>query len=476
MPPATPRSALRRAVELVRLSLSTHEQDFTKGSLSRAVVLLAIPMVLEPLMEALFAVADVFFVAKVSSDAVAALGLTEGLVTLVYTVGFGLAIPTTALVARRVGEGGKQDPADVAVQANLVGVLASLPLAVLGVALAGPLLSLMGASDAVREVGTTYAAITLGSSPLIVLLFVNAAIFRGSGDAVVPLWALWLANGVNLVLDPCLIFGLGPFPELGVTGAAIASLIGRSSGVAYLWWRLWRGTPRVQVRKEHLRFLPKVSAELWQLAWGSLGQLIVETSSWVLLTRIVALSGSAAVAGYTIAIRVLLFFLMPAWGLSGAAATLVGQSLGAKLPERAERSIWMTGIVNFAFLAGVTALCLLSADAISAAFTKDAAVAQIAAPGIRTVAYGYVFYAWGMVFIQSFNGAGDTRTPFWLNLICFWFFKLPLAYFLSVHVAATRGTSGVFLAVCLAYSLNALLAFLWFKSGRWKSQFSPAAP
>jgi putative MATE family efflux protein len=459
-------------VALVRLALSSQEQDFTRTPLGRAVLLLAIPMVLEPLMEALFAVADVFFVAKLGADAVAVLGLTEGLITLVYTLGFGLAIPATALVARRIGEGRRQDAASVAVQANLVGLLTAIPLAAAGVLLAGPALSLMGATRDVVELGTAYAAITLGSAPVIVLLFVNAAIFRGAGNAVVPLRALWLANGINLVLDPCLIFGLGPFPELGVLGAGIASLIGRSAGVAYMWWLLLRGTARVRISREHLRFDADVSGQLWRLSWGSLGQLLIETSSWVLLTRIVALSGSVAVAGYTIAIRILLFFLMPAWGLSSAAATLVGQNLGAKQPERAERAIWLTGGVNFAFLGGVTVLCLVAADPISRAFSGDGVVQQLAAQGVRTVAYGYVFYAWGMVFVQSFNGAGDTRTPFWLNLFCFWLFKLPLAYFLSVHVTATRGTFGVFLAVCLAYSLNAALAFVWFRSGRWKTRFA----
>ncbi|MBX3129047.1 MAG: MATE family efflux transporter [Polyangiaceae bacterium] len=463
--------AVGRLARFVRLALSTHDHDFTRGSLRKAVLLLALPMVLEPLMEALFTVADALFVGRLGADALAVLGLTEGVVTLVYTVGFGLGIPVTAMIARRIGEHDHEGAARVAVQANIVALLVGSLLGVVGALYGREALALMGASPEVIALGGPYAAITLGSTPVIVLLFVNAAIFRGAGDAVVALRALWLANGINLLLDPCLIFGLGPFPEWGVTGAAAATVVGRGVGAVYLIWCLLRGTSRLSFSRRHLRVEVPLMRELGRLSVGGIGQLLVETSSWVILARIVALSGSVAIAGYTVALRVLVFALMPAWGLAGAAATLVGQNLGAQQPERATRALWLTGIVNSAFLGAVTIVCLTLAGPITAAFTPDAEVQAVAAFGVRVVALGYVFYAWGMVLTQAFNGAGDTRTPFILNLVCFWAFKLPLAYFLSKSVGVTSGPAGVFWAICVAYSLNATLAFVWFRSGRWKRGF-----
>lgn len=461
-------SALRRLTELFRTALSSHDHDFTSGSIGRAVALLAVPMVLEPLMESLFAVVDVLFIGRLGAGAVASVGLTEGLIVLIYTIGFGLGIPTTALVARAIGEGRPERSAVFVVQALLASLAVALPVAVAGWVFAEPLLALMGAEPAVQATGAGYARIMLASSPLITVLFVLAAAFRGSGDAVVSLRALWLANGLNIVLDPCLIFGLGPFPELGLEGAALATVFGRGLGVVYLLWRLLGGTARLRLLASDLRVDGKALGELLRLSVGGIGQLLVETTSWVFLVRVVSLSGSVAVAGYTIAIRLFLFCLMPAWGLSGAAATLVGQNLGAQKPERAERALWITGWTNMAYLAVITVLYMVAGSLLARAFTDDLAVRPVAAEGLRIIAYGCVFYGWGMVLVQAFNGAGDTRTPFVLNLVCFWAVKLPLAYVLSTRVPAFGGASGVYVAVALAYSLNAVLAFVWFRTGRWK--------
>ncbi len=460
-------SPLRRLLHFLRLALSSHDHDFTRGSLVRGVLLLAVPMVLEPMMESFFMLADAFFVGRLGPDAVAVLGLTEALVVLVFTVGMGLGIPATAMVAQRVGRKDDEGAARAAAQANWIALSVALPIALLGGVFAEEALGMMGASAEVRAMGTPYAQITLASAPIIVLLFVNAAVLRGSGDAASALWALWIANGLNIILDPLFIFGLGPVPGMGVTGAAVATLLGRSLGVVYLLWRLTRGSPRVRVALRHFQIRPELLRELSRLAVGGLGQLIVETSSWVLLTRIVALSGSVAVAGYTIALRILLFALLPAWGLSGAAATLVGQNLGAGHVPRARRAVRVTGFANAVFLGVVTIACVLAPEPMMAAFTDDPEAIRFGADGVLVVGLGYIFYAWGMVLTQALNGAGDTRTPFFLNLVCFWAFKIPLAYYLSTQVEATRGPLGVFIAIALAYSLNAVLAGVAFRRATW---------
>lgn len=463
-----------RLLSFLRLALSSHEHDFTRGSLASGMLLLAVPMVLEPLMESLFMLADALFVGRLGPNALAVLGLTEALVVLVFTVGMGLGIPATTMVAQRIGRGDREGAERAAVQANGVALLASLPLGAAGALFAPQLLSLMGASTEVIALGTPYARITLASAPVIVLLFVNAAVLRGAGDAASALWALWLANGLNIVLDPLFIFGLGAVPGLGVTGAAVATLIGRSAGVVYLLWRLTRGSPRLRVRPAQLRLDPPLMRELWRLAVGGMGQLIVETTSWVLLARIVAQSGSVALAGYTVALRILLFALMPAWGLSGAAATLVGQNLGAGQPERARRAVVVTGVANAVFLGSVTVVCLLLSEPMVRLFTDDPVAVRLGAEGVRIVGLGYVFYAWGMVLNQALNGAGDTRTPFRLNVLCFWGFKLPLAWFLSTRIESTLGTLGVFIAVAVAYSLNALLVGAAFRRANWTLARPPA--
>lgn len=469
-PPSTPPSSSTTATgvasawALVRAALSGEvRDDIARGSLKRAIPLLAIPMVLEMSMEALFAICDVFFVARLGADAIATVGLTESLMALFYAVAFGLAMPVTAIVARRVGEGERAEAARAGAQAiwlgAIVGGLMALP------ALAAPTaLRLMGAEASVVEHGSTFAAISLMTSPIIVLLFVNNAVFRGAGDAVRAMRALWIANGINIMLDPCLIFGLGPFPEMGVTGAAVATAIGRGVGLAYQLAHLWHGTS-LRLRG-HFAFVPAIARRLLRLSLGGTAQHLVETGGWVLLVRIVAGFGSTAVAGYTIAIRVAMFTMMPAWGFSNATATLVGQSLGARDPERAERAVWLSGMYNMVFLGLIAVVFLVAPDHVARLFTDDDEVRTSAAMAMHIIAYGYLFYAWQMVTQQAFNGAGDTATPAWINFGCFWVTQLPLAWLLAHPLG--MGPSGIFTAVAVSYSLAALVSIAVFRRGRWK--------
>jgi putative MATE family efflux protein len=456
-----------RWIQLLRAAISGSESGLTDMSLRRAVILLAVPMVLEMSMESLFAICDVFFVAKLGAEPVAVIGLCEGLMAIVYALGMGIAMPATALVARRMGEAAPERAAQAAVQAIALGVLVGGALSIPAAWLAPDLLTLMGASDSVVAIGTNYARFSLASSVIIVLLFVCGGIFRGAGDAAMAMRALWLANLINIVLDPCLIFGVGPFPELGLTGAGAATLIGRSVGVGFFLYKLTRPGRRIQVRPRDLRVAPPIIAQLARLGVGATGQYLIETSSWVLLVRIVAIFGSSVLAGYTIATRVLVFALLPAWGLSNAAATLVGQNLGAGKPERAEKSVWITGTYNMLFLALVSIAFLLSARPIVGIFTTDPNVLRVGSECLTVMSYGYVFYAWGMVLLQAFNGAGDTTTPMFVNLGCFWGFKLPCAYIAAKTLGL--GPQGVYWAVVLAYSLSAVVSFVIFRRGRWKT-------
>jgi len=451
---------------IVRASLRGEAHDYTSGSLPRAIWLLAIPMVLEMAMESTFAIVDVFFVAKLGDEAVAAVGVTESMLTIVYAFGIGLAMATTAFVSRRIGEknvAGAVRGATAAVALGVgIGVVLGLPCAVF----APELLGLMDAPAGVIAAGAGYTRVILGGNLVVLLLYLNNAIFRGAGDPSLALRALVLANGINIVLDPCLIFGLGPFPALGVTGAGVATLIGRSSGLAYQLWMLRRGVGRITLRGAAARVELPIVRELVRLSLGGVGQLLIATASWVALMRIVAPFGSEALSGYTIAIRIIVFALMPAWGLSNAAATLVGQNLGANRPERAERSVWLTGRYNMVVMLAVTALFLALAPVLVSAFTIKPETHAIGVRALRTLAYGYVFYAWGMVVAQAFNGAGDTLTPTRLNFFCFWCFQIPLAWSLAGPLAF--GPDGVFWAVCVAESVLAVWAILLFRRGRWK--------
>ena len=442
------------------------EQDYTRGSIRRAVVLLAIPMILEMAMESVFAVVDVFFVASLGASAVATVGITESILTLVYAVAIGLAMGTTAMVARRIGEKDPREAAATAVQAVIVGVVGSIPIAVVGIFFAKKALALMGADAWSIEHGYRYTVWMLGGNAVIMLIFICNAIFRGAGDAAIAMRVLWVANGINIVLDPALIKGWGPFPEMGIEGAAVATNIGRGVGVAMQLFVLVRGAKHIRVLRSQIHVNAAVMWRLVRVSLGGIGQLIIATSSWVGLVRIMATFGSEVLAGYTIAVRIIMFTMLPAWGLSNAAATLVGQNLGAKAPERAERSVWMVGWANMVLL-GLVGLCYVMFDQpLVRIFTDEAGVIVAGAACLRTVSYGYLFYAWGMVMAQAFNGAGDTMTPTRINLVCFWILEIPLAYLLALKLGV--GASGVYWSIVIAESIAGLAGIWLFRRGHWK--------
>lgn len=444
------------------------QQDYTQGSIGRAITLLAIPMILEMSMESLFAVVDIYFVSKLGADAAAAVGLTESLLTIIYALAIGLSMATTAMVARRVGEKDIPGARVAAVQAIALGLLLTVPIALAGYVWAPGLLRLMGAPESVVASGAGYTAIMFGGSATVFLLFLINAVFRGAGDPAVAMRSLWLGNAVNIVLDPCLIFGWGPFPAMGVEGAAVATVIGRGVGVLYQVWSLRRGDSRIVLGLNDLRIDREVIVNLVRVATPAMFQFLIATASWLGLVRIIAIFGSAALAGYTIAIRVVIFAILPSWGLSNAAATLVGQNLGAEKPERAERSVWQTGFYNMILLGLVGAVFLAFAEPIVRLFTSEPEVVRNAVACLRLVSCGFPFYAWGMVMVQAFNGAGDTWTPTWINLGCYWLFQIPLAWALA-HPFGLE-TTGVFLAIAIAESTLAVVGMVAFRRGRWKER------
>ncbi|HEY8256405.1 MAG TPA: MATE family efflux transporter [Gemmatimonadales bacterium] len=441
--------------------------DFTEGPVGRAILLLAVPMILEVALESIFAVADIFWVSHLGPEAVASVGVTESLLTMIYALAMGLGIGATAVVARRIGEKDPDGAARAAAQALVLALIVSVILGVTGALLAPQLLALMGATPAVIATGRGYATIMLGGEAAIIVLFVVNAIFRGAGDAAIAMRVLWLANIINIVLGPLLIFGPGPFPALGVTGAAVATTIGRSTGAIYAMVRLFRHDSRVPVGRRHLTFDFGVMRQILSLSGSATLQNVIGMASWVGLVRILAGYGSDALAGYTIAVRLIIFALLPSWGLSNAAATMVGQSLGAKKPDRAETSVWRAGRYNAVFLTVVGIIFFAGAPLILRAFTSDPAVSDLAISCLRIVALGFPLYAYGMVLTQSFNGAGDTWTPTWLNLICFWLFEIPFAWWLA-H-AMGLGPSGVFWAIMASFSLLAVASAVVFKRGKWKT-------
>ncbi|HYY59086.1 MAG TPA: MATE family efflux transporter [Pyrinomonadaceae bacterium] len=452
----------------VREAIRGSRRDYTQGSIGRSILLLAVPMVLEMLMESVFAVVDVFFVAKLGADAVATVGLTESLLTLVYTVAIGLSIGATAMVARRTGEHDQEGAARTAVQVIALGLIVSLLLGIIGVALAPRLLRTMGASAGVISQGINYTRVMLGGNLVVMMLFLINATFRGAGDAAIAMRVLWLANLINIALGPCLIFGLGPFPELGVTGAAIATTIGRGTGALYAFSRLLRPGGRIHLERRHFRLEPSVMIRLLRLSASGAFQVFIGMASWIGLTRIISGFGSDALAGYTIGMRIIMFALLPSWGMSNAAATMVGQSLGARKPERAEQAVWRAGFYNMCFLGVVGLLFVLLAKPIIGLFTSDPAVLPYGVACLRTVACGFLFYAYGMVLTQSFNGAGDTFTPTMINLFVFWLWEIPLAYVLAIVFGL--GPRGVFFAITIAFSTLAVVSALAFRKGRWKAR------
>lgn len=442
------------------------DYDYTSGPIGRAVLLLAVPMVLEMLMESVFAVADVFYVSRLGAEAVAVVGLTESLLTVIYTVAIGLSIGATATVARRIGERNADGAAHAAAQGMMLGLAMSLLIGVAGVLLAPQLLRGMGASAAVVESGTSYARVMFGGNASILMLFLVNAILRGSGNPAAAMRTLWLANGINIVLAPALIFGPGPLPALGVTGAAIATTIGRGVGVAYAYRQLVRPGGRVPLAARHWAIDPRLMHAMIRLSGAGTLQGLISTASWIGLVRIMAGFGSAALAGYTIAIRIVLFALLPSWGMSNAAATMVGQALGAGKPDRAERAVWIAGRYNALVLGVVGVIFVAFAPLMAGIFADGGDVHRYASDGLRLIALGFVFYGFGMVFTQALNGAGDSWTPTWLNFAMFWVLEIPLAWLLARPLGL--GPNGVFVSVAVAFSLLAVAAGLIFRRGAWK--------
>lgn len=450
----------------LRLAIRGADIDYTTVRLKRAIFFLALPMVLEMTMESVFVVVDVFFVAKLGSDAVAAVGLTDSVITLVYAIAVGLAMAITAMVARRIGEKDPEQASHTAVQAIFIGVIVSIPISLFGVFQSKKILQMMGASGSVVQIGSGYTTVLIAGSSTIMLLFVMNAVFRGAGNPIFAMRTLWLANFINIVLDPCLIFGWGPFPELGVTGAAVATTIGRGLGVLYQLWILFFGSSRIQVKVRHLTLRIKLIVRLLRVSLGGLLQYLVATTSWIGIVRIIALYGSSVIAGYTIAIRIIIFSILPAWGIANAAATLVGQNLGAKNPERAEKAVWKIAQANFVFLGIISLIFILFPGILAGFFTDDLGVIPYAKDCLRFIALGYGLMAYGTVMIHAFNGAGDTYTPSVINLFCYWLFQIPLAYLMAVPVGL--GAKGVFIAIAVSECLLAVVAILVFRRGKWK--------
>ena len=464
---ARPQQGLwQRARAFLREALRDNDEEFTTGPINRALGLLAVPMMLEMAMESIFAVVDIAFVSRLGTDAVAAVGITEALVTVLYAIAIGLGMGITAMVSRRIGAKDAQGAAAVTGQSIWVGLFLSIVIGVFGVLYARDLLSLMGASEGVIEQGAGYTAVLLGGSFSIVYLFLLNAAFRGAGDATVALRSLWIANGINIVLDPCFIFGLGPFPEMGVTGAAVATTIGRGIGVAYQLWFLLRGRGRLQFAAQHLRFAGGLAWRMIRISLGGIAQFLIATASWIALMRIIALFGSPAIAAYTIALRMMEFVFLPAWGLGNAAATLVGQNLGAGQPDRAETSAWRAAKFNVVFMGSAAVFMLAFAPTITGWFTLDPEVLRLGTNCLRIIAIGFPLYAIGMVIVQAMNGAGDTETPMTLNLIAFWLVQIPLAFLLATRMPLEA--NGVFIAEVVAESLLTVMSIIVFRRGGWK--------
>ncbi|EMR03554.1 MATE family efflux transporter [Cesiribacter andamanensis] len=453
--------------KLVWLSIKGVEQDYTTLGIRQAIVLLAIPMILEMLMESLFAIVDIFFVGRLGPVALATVGLTESVLMIIYSVGMGVSMAATAMISRRFGEKNFREAGSLTFQLLLTGGVLSLLIGVVAAVYAPQILSFMGADAAVVAAGTAYARIIFAGNLAIILLFLINGAFRGAGQPHLAMRALWIANGANILLDPLLIFGLGSWEGLGLEGAAWATTTGRSIGVVYQLYHLFNGKHQLRVLRHNLVVSYRVILRILRVSAGGMGQFLIDSASWIFLTRLIAEFGSNALAGYTIAFRVIVFALLPAWGLSGAAATLVGQNLGAGKARRAELSVWLTARYNVVFLGGVTVLFLLFGEYLAALFISEPEVIAIASKALRIITLGYVFFGLGMVMVQAFNGAGDTRTPAYINIVVLWLIEIPLAYLLAITLdfAAT----GIFIAIAICHSLHAIVSWWLFRRGSWKS-------
>ncbi|MDP4222269.1 MAG: MATE family efflux transporter [Bacteroidota bacterium] len=442
------------------------EQDFTEVNLGRAILLLSIPAVLEMIMESVFVVVDIFFVSKLGANAVATVGITESLITIVYAISFGLATATTSMVSRRIGEKDQYKASQTAFQAILTGVTVSFLIAVPGVIFSERLLEVMGVSADIARKLSGYTRIVVGSNTVIMLLFIINAIFRSAGDAAVAMRVLWMGNIINIILDPCLIFGLGPFPELGVAGAAVATSTGRGIAVLYQFWLLFFGRKRIQLSSDHLRVNFRIIGRLLRISIGSIGQNLIGTISWIGLVRIISIFGNEIVAGYTIAIRIINFVMLPSWGISNAASTLVGQNLGANKPARAEKAVMVTGWVNMILLGAVGLILVIFPSWFINVFINEKAVLDSGTECLRIISIGFIAYGFGMVLVNSFNGAGDTATPLKINTFAYFIIEIPLAWFLAMTLGMNQ--QGVFVAIVIAETIMTLTAWLVFRRGKWK--------
>ena len=451
----------------IKEAIGGSDRDFTSDSIGKALLILSIPMVLEMIMESIFAVVDIFFVSRLGADAVATVGITESCMTIVYAIGMGLSTATTAMVARRIGEKRAGKAGAIAFQAIISGLVVSILIAIPGVIYAKDFLLLMGASKEMAEAGYMFPAIMFGGNAVIMLLFIINAVFRSSGDAAISMRVLIVANLINMVLDPLLIFGIGPFPELGLKGAAVATTTGRGIAVCYQFYLLFKGHKRIRLELDHLKIKLKVMVQLFKLAAGGILQNIIATSSWIALYRIIAVLGSEVMAGYTISIRIVVFVLLPSWGLSNAASTLVGQNLGAKQPERAERTVWITAYANMILLGLVGIVLIIFPEAFVRLFISDQNVISNGAVSLRIISIGFVSYAMGMVMTQAFNGSGDTVTPTRINFFCFWLFEIPLAYLLAIVLDLK--IYGISIAIVAAETALTLTAWYFFRKGKWKT-------
>lgn len=450
----------------IRESIAGSERDFTSEKLGRAIFLLSVPMVLEMAMESVFAIVDIYFVSKLGAETVAVVGITESLMTIIYALGIGIGTAATAIVSRRIGEKDPGQASRTAGQAIITGSFISLALAIPSMIFYRKILILMGIDNVMADKYGSYTLIMMGSNLVIMLLFINNAIFRSSGDAAISMKVLWFANILNIILDPLLIFGFGPIPAMGIKGAAIATATGRGLGVIYQFYLLFRGKHRIRLQLRHLIPDWGIIGSLLRLSAGSTGQYLIATSSWIFLVRIISLFGSQVVAGYTIAIRVMFFMLLPSWGISNATATLVGQNLGAEKPDRAEKSVWITAYVNIIFLGVIGLVLALIPGSFIRLFIEDPEVIRYGSSCLRILSYGFIAYGLGMVMVNSLNGAGDTTTPTLINFFCYWLFEIPLAYLLAVYLNLKE--NGVFISILIAEIAMTASALYFFRRGKWK--------
>ena len=458
---------IRKFYKNFLIAVRGEEQEYTSGSINKAIFMLSIPMILEMVMESLFAVVDIFFVGKVSVNAVATVGLTESVMTIIYSIAIGLSMATTAIVARRVGEKKYKRASDAAFQSIALASLVAITLGAAGFFFAEDILRLMGGSEELIAEGKWYTKIMYAGNISILLLFLINAAFRGAGNASIAMRALWISNGLNLFLDPMLIFGIGPFPEMGVAGAAIATTIGRSIGVSYQLVMLIGGYSIIRITASNFVFRAKTVIEIIKISFGGVFQFLIESLSWMFLVRIISIFGASALAGYTVAFRIIVFTILPSWGMSNAAATLVGQNLGAGKPDRAESSVWKTALYNMIFLGLISVVFFIFAEQFVMIFNAEPEVIHYGTLSLKIVCLGYIFFAYGMVISQSFNGAGDTFTPLMINLVCFWVLQIPLAYYLSVYTDLEA--TGTLATIAICHSIHAVISVVIFRNGKWKT-------